>query len=147
MAFPIMVNAELSTTTSVGSISTTTTMPGMMDPNFTALQSDVNRIRLENAKLEKENKDLEAEIKKLKKKKNILLGTTIAGAVGTGVGGILWAKNKKAKKIAQATLDLLTKVENYQKSHPVEFANIPDCASLSASSSEAALKKCADKLP
>ncbi|MBN1783370.1 MAG: hypothetical protein JW812_00180 [Alphaproteobacteria bacterium] len=145
-AFPLMAMAQVSTTTSVDSISTTTTFPGMMDPNFTALQSDVNRLRLENAKLEKENTDLEAEIKKLKKGKNLLLGTTIAGAAGTTVGGILWAKNKKEKKVAQGVLDMLTKIEKYQKENPVKFAAIPECMGLSASSSEADLKNCAGKL-
>lgn len=144
MAFPLIAGANISTTTTVGSVSATTTAG--MDPNFAALQADVNRLRLENAQIEKENEALEAEIKKLKRGKNLLIGTTIAGAAGTTIGGILWAKHKKDKKAAEATLSMIQAIETYQKENPTKFASFPDCAKLNDKSSEADLKKCYDKI-
>ncbi|MHA1541092.1 MAG: FtsB family cell division protein [Alphaproteobacteria bacterium] len=142
--------STFSATTTVGTGTMATGTNNLME--ITNLQSELNRMKSENTTLESENKKLEAEVKKLKKHKGILLGTTVLGAVGTGVGTAFWLKNRGDKKDSEYVLAQVKDVKKCMTDSPDTFTTghadeVSECSSLTTDSEIADVLKCHDKLP
>ncbi len=136
-----MAVSTFSATTTTGGTTASTTVSSSNDAMEIAnLQADINKMKLENTTFETDNKKLEAEIKKLKSNSNLLLGATVLGAVGTGVGTAMWLNNRGKLKTKKATLIMLGDIETCVNKGDFELK--VKCPGFKVDSSEEDVKTC-----
>ncbi len=141
-----MAVSTFSATTTTGGTTASTTVSSSNDAmEIVNLQADINKMKLENTTFETDNKKLETEIKKLKSNSNLLLGATVLGAVGTGVGTAMWLNNRGKLKTKKATLVMLGDIETCVTKKGFDLAK--DCPGFSVSSSEEEVKTCWEAMP